>query len=279
MNGTLPPFGVNTYSYSQRWTAEDCVRSLADQGYASVELMMYPGHLWPAEADAERRRSLRRLCEASGLRLITINSPNIDLNVAGACREMREHTLGLNAAFLRLAGELGAAGLILGPGKANPLFPAPREQLLGYFHEALDRLSPIAREVGVSIFVENMPFCFLPDAQGIMRELDRHGDPEIGVVYDVANAHFIGEDPRAGLRIVRERLKLVHYSDTTRSVYRHDPVGAGDTPFEGIPEVLAEVGFREMPMLEVISQGDADAEILDSVARLAALGFASYPVL
>jgi hypothetical protein len=34
-----------------------------------------------------------------------------------------------------------------------------------------------------------------------------------------------------------------------------------------------------MPMLEVISQGDADAEIRDSVARLAALGFASYPVL
>src|ERR1700744_1891091 len=92
MNGTLPPFGVNTYSYSQRWTAEDCVRSLADQGYASVELMMYPGHLWPAEADAARRRSLRRLWETSGLRLITINSPNIDLNIAAACREMREHT-------------------------------------------------------------------------------------------------------------------------------------------------------------------------------------------
>ena len=211
--------------------------------------------------------------------LVTINSPNIDLNVAAACREMREHSLGLNTAFLRLSGELGAAGLILGPGKANPLFPAPREQLLGYFCEALDRLSPVAREAGVSIFVENMPFCFIADAQGIMHELERRGDPEIGVVYDVANAHFIGEDPRDGLRIVRERLKLVHYSDTTRAVYRHDPVGAGDTPFDGIPEVLAELGFREMPMLEVISQGDADAEIRDSVARLTALGFAVPPVL
>ena len=112
-----------------------------------------------------------------------------------------------------------------------------------------------------------------------MHELERRGDPEIAVVYDVANAHFIGEDPRDGLRIVRERLKLVHYSDTTRAVYRHDPVGAGDTPFDGIPEVLAELGFREMPMLEVISQGDADAEVRDSVARLTALGFASHPVL
>jgi L-ribulose-5-phosphate 3-epimerase len=279
MNDTPRPFGVNTYSYTQRWTAEDCVRRLAEQGYAGVELMMYPGHLWPAEADATRRRALRRLCETSGLRLVTINSPNIDLNVAAACREMREHTLGLNTAFLRLSGELGAAGLVLGPGKANPLFPAPREQLLGYFYEALDRLSPVAREMGASIFVENMPFCFIADAQGIMHELERRGDPEIGVVYDVANAHFIGEDPRDGLRIVRERLKLVHYSDTTRAVYRHDPVGAGDTPFDGIPEVLAELGFREMPMLEVISQGDADAEIRDSVARLTALGFASHPVL
>jgi L-ribulose-5-phosphate 3-epimerase len=199
--------------------------------------------------------------------------------VAAAAREMREHTLGLNAAFLRLAGELGAAGFILGPGKANPLFPAPREQLLGYFYEALDRLSPIAREAGVSILVENMPFCFIADAQGIMDELDRRGDPKIGVVYDVANAHFIGEDPRAGLRIVRDRLKLVHYSDTTRAVYRHDPIGVGDTPFDGIPDVLAELQFSEMPMLEVIAQGDADSQLSDSVARLQSMGFASYPVL
>ena len=84
MNGTLPPFGVNTYSYSQRWTAEDCVRSFADQGHASVELMMYPGHLWPADMDAAARRDFKARCHDRGIKLISTNAPNIDINVAAA---------------------------------------------------------------------------------------------------------------------------------------------------------------------------------------------------
>ena len=70
---------------------------------------------------------------------------------------------------------------------------------------------------------------------------------------DFANAHFIGEDIAAGLRRVQPRLSLVHVSDTTRAVYRHDPLGQGDLPLAGLPEVLAEVGYRERIMLEVIS--------------------------
>src|ERR1035437_10339734 len=47
-------FGINTYSYTLNWSAADCIRHLADQGYIGVELMMYPGHLWP-DLDASGR--------------------------------------------------------------------------------------------------------------------------------------------------------------------------------------------------------------------------------
>ena len=43
--------------------------------------------------------------------------------------------------------------------------------------------------------------------------------------YDIANAHFIGEDTNAGLRQVQSRLGIVHLSDTGRQAWRHDPVG------------------------------------------------------
>ena len=42
-------FGVNTYSYTFDGTAFDTVARLADQGYGGVELMFFPGHLWPAD--------------------------------------------------------------------------------------------------------------------------------------------------------------------------------------------------------------------------------------
>jgi sugar phosphate isomerase/epimerase len=266
-------FGVNTYSYTLDWPAADCLRHLADQGYRGIELMMYPGHLWPDLA-ATGRRDIRRAAADAGMRIISLNMPNIDINIAGASEAMRQYSLNLLSQFVQMAGDLGAPSIIIGPGKANPLFPARRAHLLGHFYRALDQLAPIAAAAGTRLLVENMPFAFLPDADGIMQALSAYGDDRIGVIYDVANAHFIGEDPRDGLRRVQARLALVHLSDTFKSVYRHDPVGMGDVPFGIVPPVLQEVGYTELPMLEVISP-NPDADIRASTQRLAALGYAA----
>lgn len=202
--------------------------------------------------------------------------PNIDMNVAAAAEEMRNCTLGLLVQFVRCAGELGAKGIILGPGKANPLFPMPRERMISHFYRALDRLAPLAREAGTRLLVENVPFAFLPDADALMQTIDRYGDETIRVIYDVANAHFIGEAPVDGLHRVRDRLDLVHFSDTSRQTYKHDPFGHGDVPLTGLAEAMREVGYGGVPMLEVISN-QPDANIADSCRRLhrAGIGHAS----
>jgi sugar phosphate isomerase/epimerase len=264
-------FAVNTYSYIFDGHAADTVARLADQGYGGVELMFFPGHLWPAELDAAKLRNLRNLCEQR-LRLIAVNMPNVDINVAAAAEEMRVYTLDLLTKFVRCAGELGAGGIIVGPGKPNPLFPMPRDRMVTYFYRALDVLAPLAREVGTKLFIENMPFAFLPDAESLMNVVDGYGDDSIRVIYDVANAHFIGEAPIAGLHRVRDRLSLVHFSDTTRQSYKHDPLGYGDVPLAGLASAMNEVGYRELPMLEEISHCP-DADIADSCRRLVEAGF------
>jgi len=271
MTNPAAGFGVNTYSYIFGGSAADTVARLADQGYGGVELMFFPGHLWPAELDAAKLRSLRNLCEQR-LRLIAVNMPNVDINVAAAAEEMRVYTLDLLTKFVRCAGELGAGGIVVGPGKPNPLFPMPRDRMVTYFYRALDVLAPLAREVGTKLFIENMPFAFLPDAESLMNVVDGYGDDSIRVIYDVANAHFIGEAPIAGLHRVRDRLSLVHFSDTTRQSYKHDPLGYGDVPLAGLASAMNEVGYRELPMLEVISH-NPDADIADSCRRLVEAGF------
>jgi L-ribulose-5-phosphate 3-epimerase len=270
MKNPAAGFAVNTYSYIFGGGAADTVARLADQGYGGVELMFFPGHLWPAELDASSLRGLRRLCEQR-LRLVAVNMPNVDINVAAAAEEMRAYTLDLLVQFVRRAGELGAGGIIVGPGKPNPLFPMPRDRMISYFYRALDTLAPLARQAGIRLFIENMPFAFLPDAESLMKVVDGYGDDSIRVIYDVANAHFIGEAPTEGLRRVRERLSLVHFSDTTRRSYKHDPLGRGDVPLAGIASVLKEVGYNELPMLEVISL-NPDADIADSCRILQQAG-------
>ena len=267
-------FGINTYSYTLDRSALDCVRKLGEQGYGGIELMMYPGHLWPKDIDAAGRRELKAASERAGIRITTINMPNIDINIAGASKEMRAYTLGLLTSFVQLAGDLGAPYIVIGPGKANPLFQPPKEGLLGHLKAGLDILCPLAKSSGVKLLLENMPFSFLPSAQDLIDVIDDYGNPDIGVIYDVANGHFIGKDPCEELRLLKGRVEIVHFSDTGRSVYKHDPVGTGDVPFAAVAPVLSEIGYAELPVLEVISR-NADADIRDSVRRLVALGYGS----
>jgi len=105
-----------------------------------------------------------------------------------------------------------------------------------------------------------------------MNVIDGYGDAGIRVIYDVANAHFIGEAPTEGLRRVRDRLGLVHFSDTTRQSYKHDPLGQGDVPLAGLASTMQEIGYTELPMLEVISL-EPDPDIAESCRRLREAGF------
>ena len=162
--------------------------------------MVHPGHLWPAELSSVQRRDLRRSIEVLGVELVSLNMPNIDINIAAAASEMRAYSLNLLTDTVRLAGDLGARGVVIGPGKANPLFPAEPPELIEHFHSALGRLNPIAKSVGTSLWVENMPFAFLPGIDQLMHALVGFGDDEIRIVYDAANAHFIGEDIASGLQ-------------------------------------------------------------------------------
>lgn len=267
-------FGINSYSYIFDHTAEQFLSNLAGRGYRDFELMIYPGHLWPKAMSASQRTALRRHADSLGARIVTLNMPNIDVNIAAASEDVRELCLDHLERIIALAGDLGVPGVIIGPGKANPLFPMPRQELMGHFFRALERLLPAAQRAGTRLIVENMPFAFLPGISELMAALDQFGSPEIKILYDVANGHFIKEDIAEGLRAAKPRLALVHLSDTGQSVYKHDAVGLGTVPFEVVPPVLEEVGYGELPVLEIIAP-EADTQIEDSAQRLAAAGFKS----
>ena len=266
-------FGANTYSYMRSHDAAACVTRLAELGFAEFELMVHPGHLWPADMSGGKRAELRRLIARNGWTLTSLNMPNIDINVAAAAPGMRGYSLALLEDTVRLAGELGARGVVIGPGKANPLFPADASELIGHFYAALDRLGPIAAASGTALWVENMPFAFLPGVGELMDALDRYGNDALRIVYDIANAYFIDEDFCAGLQRCRARLALVHLSDTGRQAYRHDAVGLGTVPFGEVTGALAAIGYRARPMLEIISR-DPDRDIVVSAEALARLGLA-----
>jgi L-ribulose-5-phosphate 3-epimerase len=265
-------FGCNTYGYMMSESAESCLARLADVGFREFELMVHPVHLWPAELSVGKRGAIRRLLEQRSLQLTSLNLPNVDINIASTVREMRDYSIGLLTETVRLAGELGARGVIMSPGKANQLFPASDEELTGYFYAALDKLCPVAASSGTALWIENVPTAWIPTIDGLMASLKRYGNDAVRIIYDITNAYFIAEDFAGGLQQCRSRLELVHLSDTGRKIFRHDPVGLGTMPFADVPKALAAVGYNKRPMLEIISR-DPDRDIIASADKLAALGF------
>lgn len=263
---------ITTYSHSIDHSAEDAMSLLAEQGFRLFELLMYPGHAWAAEMDAGARARFKRFLSERSLEVRTVNQPNLDLNIAAATSEMREYSLASLTRTIEFAGELEAPFVLIGPGKLNGLVPMPREQATGHFHRALDRLLPIASRAGTRLVVENMPFGLFCDANGLLQAVESHGSPDVGIVYDVANGFFIGEDLKGALLRCGERLALVHLSDTGRLSYRHDPVGLGEIDFAAVLSELAAIGWSDPLVLEIVGSGEGlAARFAESACRLDAL--------
>ena len=172
MKNICSSFVANTYSYTITHSATECLNFLAEKGFSEFELMMYPGHIWPADISANDRKKFVNFLTANNFMVSTINMPNIDVNIAAATKEMRTHSLDHMRRVIELAGDLGVPAVVVGPGKANPLLPAPRDELIGYLYAALDVLEPLANKLGTSLLIENMPFSFLPDVKSIQSQWD-----------------------------------------------------------------------------------------------------------
>ncbi len=242
---------ANTYSYLLSHSFEACVGELAEAGFMRVEAMIGPGHLWPDALDVSERKRLRRFVARLGIELVSLNQPNLDLNVASLDPPMREHSVRRFADAIRLAADLGCPRVVVGPGKANPLLPVARPRLEALLAESLDELVPLGERLGIRVLLENMPFAFLPSLRDLLDVVSRLGS--VGLVYDVANGWFIGEDPSAALVQGASVIELVHVSDTTRDRYAHAPIGVGTVPWREVGRAYAGLPTSPRVVAEIVS--------------------------
>jgi L-ribulose-5-phosphate 3-epimerase len=260
-------YTVNTYPYTLRYGLGDCIAHLADLGFRSFEPMLVPGHFWPSREAAGERRRIASLLASRNLRIVTLNQPSLDINLGSNVPEMREHSCAMMTAAMRLAADWGAMGIVINPGKANPVLPSPREQLADYFRRSLDALIPEAERWKVQFVVKNHPLSYLHRAADLVSFFDSYGWERISIGYDFANGYFGREDPSEALALLNSRITLIYAADTGLDEFRHDPVGAGAVRFDDISETLRALGYRGDTVLEILAD-DADRALAASVAHL-----------
>jgi len=267
------PVGANTMSFMWRAPAREALETLAREGYRRFEVMAQPPHLDPM-MDRGEVAAFAKFLRDAGLTVETINLPSLDQNLASASPEMRDYTVRLFERLIGIAEVIGASGVITVTGRVNPLIAPERRDLESWFGEAFARVLRAAEPTGVRLLLENIPMGVYPRADQLIAFANRIDSPLVGICYDIANAHFIGEDTAAGVRQVRSRLGVVHLSDTGRQAWRHDPVGRGSCDFAGFCAALREIGYGGTSMLEIVADPPVQ-HIVASHRQLAQWGWAS----
>jgi L-ribulose-5-phosphate 3-epimerase len=265
--------GVNTISFMWHEPARQTMESLARLGYRYFEILAAPSHLDPA-LSRDGALAFVRFLRAAGLTVETLNVPSIDLNLASASPEIRNLSVRIYTQLITLASDIGARGVVVVGGRLSPLANPPRHDLESWFGEAFLRLLPAAERAGIRLLLENTPLGIFRHTDCLSAFVDKVGSPTVGVCYDIANAYFVGDDPEEGLRRLAAHLGVVHLSDTTRRVWRHDPVGEGSVDFASVAATLREIQYTGTSMLEIVAE-NAVERIVDSHRLLAPLGWSA----
>lgn len=268
---THPRVGVNTYGYLWGPSLRECMTRLARRGYSVFEGVINSPHL-DIELSPQGRRELRSFMEDRGLSFSSLNLPSLDTNLASPFAFTRQYSVEMFRRAIDLAADLGAPQLVTVPGRLNPLLPPGKAALAEWVEESIAALIPHARERGVGLALENVPFASMPRARDLADFVDRMGNEDVlGVCYDVANAHFIGESLKEGIEILGPRMRLMHCSDTTRTQWRHDAVGQGDVPWGELAVALGASAWCGPLLLEIIDP-DPEHGVMVSHDALAAQG-------
>ncbi|MDR7260054.1 deoxyribonuclease-4 [Sphingomonas sp. BE270] len=267
------PLGVNTISDTWTVPLEQSLLRLSKLGYRQFDVMVSPAHLDIETLTPADYRRIRSLLDAEGIAIHALTAQSLDHNLASPRDEIRAMTIGFKKKLLNVAYELGAKGVVTVSGRYNSLNAPPRAQLEGWLRGSLEVVVAYAERVGVDIFLENIPMGVLPTAREMIQWVDEIGSPALGVCYDVANAHYIGEDLAEGIQLVAPHLRLVHLSDTSRTAWKHDPIGTGTVDFAAAGNALKAIGYQGLSVVEILA-ADPDPATLAAHEVLTGLGWA-----
>ena len=255
---TLPVLGAHTFGFTWDSAAEAVIEQLAAAGYRTIQLMATPPHFDPWIEDTGRTRRIRALLEHHGLSLLALDLASSDINLASPAPHVVDFAVEAYVAAIDRAVELGARWICVGSGRRHALLARANARLMPSFREAFARIHDKAQRAHVPIILENHPQGLLASAADIVRFLDAEGYAEMPVIYDVANAFAIGEDPVEGLKALWPRLGIVHLSDSPKGQWRHDPIGSGEIDFAAIAALLRQRTYTGRIVLEILSDRPLD---------------------
>lgn len=264
---------INTFSYLWASTAMEAIVELVGDGYHTFEVPISSPHCWPDEMSATDRAAMKTMLDEYGATIRSLNAGGYDINLASPGAIMRRKSIDHIKSVIELAEEWGVRDVVISTGTRRPMISPPLDKTFEWMYESLGDLIPVARQADTRLLMENTPYCFTPTIQDLSEIVSTVNDEALQIVYDVANAAYIEEDPVAGLLAHHEMIALMHISDTGLETWGHDPIGTGVIDFAGLGGAVdATIGVDNV-VLEIIREENTLGEFRQAMLDLKSRGW------
>ncbi|MFA3842815.1 sugar phosphate isomerase/epimerase family protein [Streptomyces sp. NPDC058293] len=264
---------INTFSYLWSATAIDAISELTQNGYNTFEVPISSPHCWPEEISSSERSAMLATLNENGAKIRSLNAGGYDINLASPGASMRRKSIEHIASVIDLAVAWDVPEVVISPGTRRPMISPSLESVYGWMYESLDELIPLAKRAGKRLLFENTPYCFAPTIGELAEIVGAVNDDALKIVYDVANAAYIEEDPVSGLRSHHGSVALMHISDTGTEAWGHDPIGTGVIDWNGLGKEVQETIGVDNVVLEVIREENTLEVFAKSMGDLSAEGW------
>jgi L-ribulose-5-phosphate 3-epimerase len=262
------PMIINTFSYLWTSNAIDAISELVRAGYRVFEVPVSSPHCWPDEMSQTVRSDVKKRLQDYGATVRSLNAGGYDINLASPGANVRRKSIDHITDVMDLAFAWGVVDVVISPGTRRPMISPPLLKTLEWLYESLGILLPRAEQAGVRLLLENTPYCFRPTMDELVAVVKDVGNDNLKIVYDVANAAYIGEDPVASLLSSHPAIGLLHVSDTGLEEWGHDPIGTGVVDFEGLGKVIEATNTMDNVVLEIIRDKNPINEISKGINEL-----------
>ena len=258
-------FGYSTNAFV-KFSLFEAVEKIASLGFGGVEIMGDRPHLYPPDWGPDSMAKLRELIRGLGLRITNLNSFTLfavgDMYLPSWIepekerREIRvEHTL----QSLKAASFLGCPNISVPPG--GPLRGMSRREALSLFYQGLERVVPLAEELGVKILVEPEPGLLLEDSQQFKEFIGGVRSPWVRLNFDLGHFFCVGEDPCRSFEDLFPWVGHVHIEDIGQDRRHHHLIpGQGAMDLTRALRTLRQCGYSGDISLELYTYPDRPVE-------------------
>jgi sugar phosphate isomerase/epimerase len=239
--------GFRTTGFRE-WSLEDAFRTIAEIGYAGIELCMEDPLLSPKALNEQAVMDISRMLAAHRLEAAAVSYHGEPLPLATRVAKV--------FAAIRIAAKFPRRLLIISSDRADP---DRRREQYDALVETVDLFLRVAVDYGVTLAIEPEPDLVIGTTREALALLGDLGSKNLKVNLDAGHCHVLGEKPEDAIKMLGAHIASLHIEDMVAGTHVHLVPGHGEMNFTTLFSTLKQIGYTGDCIVDIFNIHDDPA--------------------